>query len=122
MAPVAGMVDSFFVDTTTAAVREKATSVMLSCPAEVAAGMLEDSPDDRMTDLVTLADKKPLMALWAGNALGSPTWLRDTAMYIRQEIVPETGHFFQLEDPAMTNALLRAFLDDVARDPRITKG
>jgi len=40
-------------------------------------------------------------------------------MYIRQEPIAGAGHFFQLERPAITNALLRAFLDDVQRDPRI---
>ena len=120
-APYASLVDSFFVDGTPETVREHVRTVMLGCPPEVAAGMLEDTPDDRMTELVKLADKKPFMAMWAGTALGEPTWLRDTAMYLRQEIVPETGHFFQLENPGMTNALLRAFLDDVERDPRIQR-
>jgi pimeloyl-ACP methyl ester carboxylesterase len=40
-------------------------------------------------------------------------------MFIRQEPVADSGHFFQLEQPAITNALLRAFLDDVERDPRL---
>jgi pimeloyl-ACP methyl ester carboxylesterase len=119
MAPAARFVESFFTPETSEAIREKVRSAMLSCPADVAAGMLEDTPDDRMTELVKLADKKPFMALWAGNPLGAPAWLRDVAMYLRQEMVPGTGHFFQLEEPAMTNALLRAFLDDVERDPRI---
>jgi hypothetical protein len=43
-------------------------------------------------------------------------------MFVRQEpvVTPGAGHFLQLESPDVTNALLRAFLDDVARDPRVT--
>ena len=40
-------------------------------------------------------------------------------MFVRQEPIAESGHFFQLEQPALTAALLRAFLDDVERDPRV---
>jgi pimeloyl-ACP methyl ester carboxylesterase len=60
------------------------------------------------------------MAIWASKPLGDPSHLRDITMFIRQEPVPGAGHFFQLEKPAITSALLRAFLDDVERDPRIT--
>jgi pimeloyl-ACP methyl ester carboxylesterase len=119
MQPAARFVESFFTETTSDAVKELARTVMLNCPADVGSGMLENTPDDRMAELVKLADKKPLMTLWAASPLGSPAWLRDVAMYLRQELVPGAGHFFQLEEPAMTNALLRAFLDDVERDPRV---
>jgi pimeloyl-ACP methyl ester carboxylesterase len=79
----------------------------------------------RVQELVREADRKPFMALWPagpggeGPRAGDPPWLRDIAMFIRQEPVADSGHFFQLEQPAITNALLRAFLDDVERDPRL---
>ncbi len=119
--PARPLVERFWSETTSDAIKAHVREVMLDIPAEVAAGMLDEAPDDRMADLMKLADKKPLMAIWAEGALGEPLWLREVAMYIRQEVVPGTGHFFQLEEPGMTNALLRAFLDDVARDPRIVR-
>jgi pimeloyl-ACP methyl ester carboxylesterase len=60
------------------------------------------------------------MAIWSEKPLGDPAWLRDVTMFVRQEPVAGAGHFFQLEQPAITNALLRAFLDDIARDPRVS--
>jgi pimeloyl-ACP methyl ester carboxylesterase len=59
------------------------------------------------------------MAIWAERPLGDPAWLRSVTRFARQEPLPGTGHFFQLEQPERTTALLRAFLDDVADDPRI---
>lgn len=121
MAPMTAFVEGFFVESTPPVVAEHARSVMLSCPAEVAAGMLENSQPfvERLDDLIRSADTKPLMAIWAGRPLGDAAHLRDIAMFIRQEPLAGTGHFFQLEQPAITNALLRAFIDDVRRDPRI---
>jgi pimeloyl-ACP methyl ester carboxylesterase len=119
--PLRPLVESFWVDTTPDAVKARVRQVMLGCPAEVAAGMLEDTPDERMPDLVRLADRKPFMALWAEKPLGEPNWLRDVTTFLRQEPVVGAGHFFQLERPEVTNALLRAFLDDVARDPRLAR-
>ncbi len=115
------LVDTFFTPETPAAAREYAESVMYDCPAEVAAGMLEDAPEvmSRMGDLVRKADEKPFMAIWAERPLGDPSWLRNTTRFARQEPIPGAGHFFQLEQPERTNALLRAFLDDVAADPRL---
>lgn len=115
------LVESFFWDGTSEDTRA-AVRAMMACPPEVAGGMLADldALGERMTELLKLADQKPLMALWAGTRdRADMTWLREVCMYIRQEPVPGTGHFFQLEKPAVTNALLRAFLDDVERDPRI---
>ena len=60
------------------------------------------------------------MAIWAEKPLGDPAWLRDQAIFLRQEPVPGTGHFVQMEQPAVTNALLRAFVDDALRDPRVS--
>ena len=45
------------------------------------------------------------MAIGAARPLGDPAHLRDIAMFIRQEPVTGAGHFFQLEQPAVTNAL-----------------
>ena len=117
------MIESFFVPSTPPHVREHVESVMLNAPAEVAAGMLDasDAYASRIDDLLKLADQKPLMAIWASKPLGDPAHLRDVTMFIRQEPIPGTGHFFQLEKPAITNALLRAFLDDVDRDPRLAQ-
>lgn len=114
-------VSGMFVDATPQAVRDHVESVMLNAPAEVAAGMLDasDAYSARLDELLKLADKKPLMAIWPPKPLGDPAHLREITMFIRQEPVAGAGHFFQLEKPAVTNALLRAFLDDVERDPRI---
>lgn len=116
----ANMIESFFVASTPAEVRAHVEAVMLSAPPEVAAGMLDGSEAyaSRIDELLKLADQKPLMAIWASKPLGDPAHLRDVTMFIRQEPIAGAGHFFQLEKPAITNALLRAFLDDVERDPR----
>jgi pimeloyl-ACP methyl ester carboxylesterase len=114
-------VETFFVEETPAEVREAVLEMMLDCPAEVAAGMLGNADvfPERMVELLREADRKPFMAIWASNPLGDPQQLRDVTMFVRQEPIPGAGHFFQLEQPAITNALLRAFVDDVLRDPRI---
>jgi pimeloyl-ACP methyl ester carboxylesterase len=130
-APVAPVVDQMADDATPGPVRDLVREMMLGCPAEVAAGMLGGAPidGDRMRALVQAADRKPFMALWpapaggrAGPALADPGWLRDVTMFVRQEpvVTPGAGHFLQLESPEVTNALLRAFLDDVERDPRVS--
>ena len=121
MEPMRAFVETFFVESTPAPVVEHARSVMLSCDAAVAAGMLDNGGVfvEHLDDVIRAADRKPLMAIWAGHPLGDPAHLREIAMYIRQEPIAGAGHFFQLERPAITNALLRAFLDDVQRDPRI---
>jgi pimeloyl-ACP methyl ester carboxylesterase len=115
------LVDSFFTPESPPAAREYAERVMYSCPPEVAAGMLEDAPGvlGRLPRLIEAADAKPFMAIWAERPLGDPAWLRSVTRFARQEPLPGTGHFFQLEQPERTVALLRAFLDDVANDPRI---
>jgi len=120
MEPVTRTVESFFVHSTPPAVAEHARSVMLSCDADVGAGMLDNGGVfvERLDELIRTADQKPLMAIWAARPLGDPAHLRDLAMFIRQEPIAGAGHFFQLEQPAVTNALLRAFVDDVQRDPR----
>jgi pimeloyl-ACP methyl ester carboxylesterase len=121
MEPMRSYVESFFLDATPEAVREKVRAAMLSCPPAVAAGMLARSEEygPRVDDLIRLADRKPLMAFWAEHPLGGPDHLREITMFVRQEPIAGAGHFFQLEQPAITNALLRAFIDDVERDPRL---
>lgn len=120
--PVRRAVEAFFVESTPPDVRAHVESVMLAATPEVAAGMLDssDAYADRLDDLLKLADQKPLMAIWPPKPMGDPAHLRDITVFIRQEPIAGAGHFFQLEKPAITNALLRAFLDDVERDPRIT--
>lgn len=121
--PASRMVERFWNESTPADVRAYG-KVLMSCPPEVAAGMLDGFPEvaARFGELVRLADKKPFMAIWSGAPMGDPAWLRDQTMFVRQEPIAGTGHFFQLEQPAITNALLRAFLDDIAHDPRVSRG
>jgi len=117
---MAGLVEGFFTENSGPEVREYVTRTMLTCPPEIAAGMLADAPAvfARMPDLVRKADRKPFMTIWADRPSGDPAWLRDVTMFVRQEPIAGAGHFVQLEQPAIVNALLRAFLDDVERDPR----
>jgi pimeloyl-ACP methyl ester carboxylesterase len=123
MSPMAEYIETFFTESTPEHVKDKVREIMLSCPAEVAAGMLTNGEVfvERLDDLIRQADKKPLMAIWGQTPLGDPSHLRDVTLFLRQEPMPGAGHFFQLERPAVTNALLRAFLDDVERDPRIAR-
>ena len=123
MDPVQGFIETFFIETTPEDLAANIRATMLTCDAEVAAGMLERGNEvaDVLPDLIRAADKKPFMAFWAEKPLGDPNLLRDLTMFVRQEPVAGAGHFFQLEQPAVTNALLRAFVDDVRRDPRIAR-
>ncbi|MBA4181046.1 MAG: hypothetical protein C0506_10700 [Anaerolinea sp.] len=120
MDPVQGFIEAFFIESTPDDLAANIRATMLTCDAEVGAGMLErgDEVADLLPDLLRAADKKPFMALWAEKPLGDPNLLRDLMMFARQEPIAAAGHFFQLEQPAITNALLRAFVDDVRRDPR----
>jgi pimeloyl-ACP methyl ester carboxylesterase len=120
--PLAAVVESFWAETTPEHVREQVRTMMLSCPPEVAAGMLDVAiPPERMLQLVRAADRKPFMAIWPERpSLGNPAWLREQTMFLRQEPVADAGHFFQLERAEHTNALLRAFLEEAERDPRIS--
>lgn len=124
MAAVGAFLDSFAYDPPHAGAAAYVDSVMRTCDAEVAAGMLEDlgNVGAHILDMVRRADLKPFMAIWAEEALGDPGWLRDNTMFVRQEPVAGTGHFVQIERPEVTNALLRAFLDDIERDPRVSSG
>ncbi len=118
------LMDSFFVDETPAEVRSLVEDMMLKCPTDVAAGMLDNAGifQSSMGELIAAADKKPFMAIWAATPRGNPERLREVTLFLRQEPMGEAGHFFQLEHPKVTTALLRAFLDDVERDPRVAKG
>jgi pimeloyl-ACP methyl ester carboxylesterase len=123
MSPMAEYIETFFTESTPEPVKDKVRETMLSCPADVAAEMLTNGEVfvERLDDLIRKADTKPLMAIWGQDPLGDPKRLRDTTVFMRQEPMPGAGHFFQLERPEVTNALLRAFLDDVERDPRIAR-
>ncbi|KAA0236735.1 alpha/beta hydrolase [bacterium] len=120
MEPMRNMIETFFVEDTPHDIRTHALNTMLSCPAEVAAGMVSNGEVfvQRLEELIKEADKKPLMAIWGATPLGDPERLREMTMFVRQEPVAGAGHFFELEQPQVTNALLRAFVDDVLRDPR----
>lgn len=118
------LIDSFFVEDTPAEVRTLVEDMMLTCPTDVAAGMLDNADifQSSMGELIAAADKKPFMAIWAATPRGNPERLREVTMFLRQEPMGQAGHFFQLEHPKVTTSLLRAFLDDIERDPRITHG
>jgi pimeloyl-ACP methyl ester carboxylesterase len=117
--PAAPLVESFWGEVTTDAIREHVRTMMLGCPAEVVAGMVDNAMNaDRMLALVKAADKKPMMAIWPDRPIGEPAWLREVTLFLRQEPVPGTGHFLQLEEPAVTNAILRSFIEEAVRDPR----
>lgn len=122
MSAVRGFVETFNSDPPHPAAADYIERVLLGCPADVGAGMLEDLHlvGARIRELVAAADRKPFMTIWASRPLGNPAWLRDNTMFVRQEPVANSGHFVQIEQPEVTNALLRAFLDDVANDPRVT--
>jgi pimeloyl-ACP methyl ester carboxylesterase len=115
------LLESFWGETTTDSIREYVLALMLGCPAEVTAGMLEnDAPvAARALEIVRAADTRPFMAIWAARPLGDVRWLREATVFLRHEPVVGAGHFLQLEQPAITTALLRAFLDDVRHDPRV---
>ena len=121
MDPVQGFIEGFFIESTPEALAADVRAMMLTCDAEVAAGMLEEGERlaDALPELIRLADAKPFMAFWAEQPLGEPNLLRDLATFVRQEPIAGAGHFFQLERPEITNALLRAFEDDVLTDPRL---
>lgn len=116
-------VERFWAESTPEALRDEIRAMMLGCPPEVGAGMLSEveALAAELPALLKEADKKPFMAIWPQRPAGDPTWLRDVTTFLRQEPIAGTGHFFQLEQPAITNALLRAFLDDVERDPRLAR-
>jgi pimeloyl-ACP methyl ester carboxylesterase len=114
------LVENFWSDSTSDDVKDRVRGMMLPCPPDVLCGMLEMAPSaERMLELVRLADSKPFMTIWAERPAGDPAWLRETTMFIRQEPMAGAGHFFQLERPDVTNALIRAFIEETARDPRI---
>jgi len=123
MEPARPLVESFFAPETPAAVQELVRDMMFGCPPDVAAGMLDnDALEGQWDAMLREADQKPFMAIWADRPLGNPNRLREITVFLRQEPMAGAGHFFQLERPDVTTALLRAFLDDVARDPRIAAG
>lgn len=115
------VIERFFVETTPDEIREYVRSTMLACPPVVGAGMIDHGEIfvQKMGQLLKQADQKPLMAIWGARPLGNPERIREACPLIRQEPMGDVGHFFQLEAPAITTALLRAFLDDVREDPRL---
>lgn len=80
----------------------------------------EELDVSRAQSLVKLADKKPFMIVWPESPAGDPGWLRDVTMFVRQEPVAGAPGDPRTEQPDITNALLRAFIDDVKNDPRLS--
>ena len=122
MEPARVFFDRFFSEASDPDIREHVEERMMACDPQVAAGQLTDNGyfSQNLGALLQAADQKPFMALWGNAPLGDPERLRQITFFLRQEPVTGAGHFLQLENPAMTNALLRAFVDDVRRDPRIS--
>jgi pimeloyl-ACP methyl ester carboxylesterase len=122
MRAVEGFLNTFHYDPPHTGAAAYIEQTMFACPADVGAGMLEDLHlvGEDMKRLLREADKKPFMMIWAEKPLGDPAWIREQTMFVRQEPVAESGHFVHMEQPDVTNALLTAFLDDIARDPRVT--
>jgi pimeloyl-ACP methyl ester carboxylesterase len=118
------LIESSFIETTPHDTREQVRRAILGCPPDVAAGMLVAGIplSDQLGDLIRGADRRPFMVMWGMKPPGRPEHLRDITMFLRQEPILDAGHFLQLEQPELTTALLRAFVDDVARDPRLKPG
>jgi pimeloyl-ACP methyl ester carboxylesterase len=122
MEPAKPFVDSLFRGAGTAELISGYRDAMLGADASVAAGLLESAAAlaPELSALLKEADAKPFMALWPSSPLGNPDELRNATLFLRQEPVPGS-HFLHLEHPAVTAALLRAFVDDVERDPRLQR-
>ncbi len=117
--PARELVERFFGPETSQALQAEVRTMVLNGPLEVAVGMLDTSRYPASLDeLLREADEKPCMATWASEPAPDLRWIRQVTRFIRHEPVAGAGHFLQLEQPAVTNALLRAFVDDVRRDPR----
>lgn len=114
-------VESFFSESTPATARALVRDLMLGCPPDIAAGQLEDAGflTEAIARLVGDADLKPFMAVWPEEPLGNPERLRDLTRFLRQEPVAGAGHFVMLDRPEVFTALLRDFVDEVLRDPRL---
>lgn len=114
-------INAFFSSSTPHDVREHVRKLILECPVDVAAGMFEGAENlpDELRDLLLRADDKPFMALWSMDPVGDPDGLRRTTMFLRQEPIPNGGHFLQLDQPRYVNVVIRSFVDDVIRDPRL---
>ncbi|MFN0145990.1 MAG: alpha/beta fold hydrolase, partial [Dehalococcoidia bacterium] len=67
--PMRPLLERFWHADTPDELKRYVIEMMLSCPAEVAAGMIEGVPSN-MPELVKLADHKPFMAIWAERAIG----------------------------------------------------
>ena len=115
--PLSGMIDSMGMladDAVRATIRE----MMLTRPAEVAVGMLSglEIVTNNIAGLLTEASRKPCLAIWPGPSPkgGDPKWVARICPSVRQEIVPEAGHFVQLERPAAVSLLIEQFLDGLS--------
>ena len=112
----------WFLDSTPLWIQEKVKSSLSIYDQNVASEQFSKSEflQEQMGRLIVEADKKPFMIIWPDNPSGSPEKLREITQFLRQEPIADTGHFLQLEKPAIVASLLRAFVDEIDRDPRIT--
>ena len=123
LAVVESLFDRWFVDLTSQEIREKVRLMLKSIsPADAAEQFSKsDFLQKEMGNLIAEADKKPFMIVWPEIPSGNPERLREITYFLRQEPIADTGHFLQLEKPEIITSLLRAFVDDVDRDPRINE-
>lgn len=118
--PARTFVQALFGSATPAGLRDGVLERLQHLPWETAAQTLESAAalGPNLDQLLKDTDQKPFMAVWPGSPLGNPDELRYTTVFLRQEPIPGS-HYFPVEHPAMTSVLLRAFVDDVERDPRL---
>ncbi len=122
--PVRRFVENLFSPATPREHLDRTRQTLEALPPQQAAETLASAaalePD--LDRLLRDTDRKPFMALWPGSApMGNPDELRNTTVFLRQEPIAGGSHYFQLEDPVLTTVLLRAFVDDVERDPRLQR-
>ncbi|SVE62888.1 uncharacterized protein METZ01_LOCUS515742, partial [marine metagenome] len=115
------LLNRWFVEPTSLEVREKVKTMLSSAEPKLAAEQFSEAEflKDEMGRLLVKADEKPFMIIWPDKPSGNPEKLREITQFLRQEPIAETGHFLQLEKPKILSSLLRAFMDDIERDPRI---
>ena len=117
------LLNRWFVESTSLEVREKVKTMLSSGEPKVAAEQFSEAEflKDDMGRLLVKADEKPFMIIWPDKPSGNPEKLREITQFLRQEPIAETGHFLQLEKPKVLVSLLKAFIDDIERDPRIVE-
>lgn len=108
-----GMVESMFVEDTSAAIREEILGVMLGAPETTAHGAMRAmfDPSLQTGDVISA----PAFTVLAGNTnfvMGESQ--REVLTNWEHTQVEGTGHFLMMEKPEEFNTLLDGFLDDRA--------